>query len=99
MVKKEVIMDKLRDVTDPELHVNIVDLGLVYEVKIDKGMATIIMTLTSPACPVGPLILESIEDTVNAIEGVKGVNVEIVWDPPWGPDKMSDEAKLELGVM
>lgn len=96
---KEKITEELKSVTDPEMHVNIVDLGLLYDVKIDGGMVVVIMTLTSPACPVGPLILEAIEDTVKGISGVKGVNVEIVWDPPWGPDKMSDEAKMELGIM
>ena len=96
---KEKITEELKSVTDPEMHVNIVDLGLLYDVKIDGGMVTVIMTLTSPACPVGPLILEAIEETVKGMQGVKGVNVEIVWDPPWGPDKMSDEAKMELGIM
>ena len=96
---KEKITEELKSVTDPEMHVNIVDLGLLYDVKIDGGMVAVIMTLTSPACPVGPLILEAIEETVKGMQGVKGVNVEIVWDPPWGPDKMSDEAKMELGIM
>ena len=96
---KESVMEKLKEVTDPEMHVNIIDLGLVYDVAIDKGMVVVTMTLTSPACPVGPMILDAVEETVKAIEGVKGVSIEIVWDPPWSPDRMSDEAKMELGIL
>ena len=95
---KEVVMEKLREVTDPEMHVSIVELGLVYEVKIDKGMVIVDMTLTSPACPVGPFIVESVEESVKRVEGVEGVVVNVVWEPLWGPDKMSDEAKMELGI-
>ena len=91
-------MEKLREVTDPEMHVSIVELGLVYEVKIDKGMVIVDMTLTSPACPVGPFIVESVEESVKRVEGVEGVVVNVVWEPLWGPDKMSDEAKMELGI-
>ena len=98
-LSKEAVLNELKSVTDPEMHINVVDLGLIYDVKIDKGMVVVIMTLTSPACPVGPFILESIEETVKKIEKVEGVNVEIVWDPPWNPDKMSEEAKLELGII
>lgn len=95
---KEAVMEKLREVNDPEMHVNIVELGLVYEVKIDKGMVIIDMTLTSPACPVGPFIIESAEECVKKLEGVTGVVVNVVWEPLWSPDKMSDEAKMELGI-
>ena len=95
---KELVMEKLKEVTDPEMHVNIIDLGLVYDVKIDKGMVVINMTLTSPACPVGPLILESVEENVKKIEGVTGVTVNIVWEPMWSPDRISEEAKMELGI-
>ena len=98
-LSKQNVMQELKSVTDPEMHINVVDLGLIYDVKIDEGMVVVVMTLTSPACPVGPFILESIEEAVKKMEGVKGVNVEIVWDPPWGPDKMSEEAKLELGII
>jgi metal-sulfur cluster biosynthetic enzyme len=95
---KEIVTKALKKVTDPELHINIVDLGLVYDVKIDKGMVVIEMTLTSPACPVGPLILEAVETNVKKINGVTGVTINIVWDPAWTADKMSDEAKMELGI-
>lgn len=96
---KETVLEKLKEVTDPEMHVNIVDLGLVYGVKIDAGMVVVTMTLTSPACPVGPMILDSVEESVKGMAGVKGVNIEIVWDPAWSPDKMSEEAKMELGIL
>ena len=95
---KEIVTKALTKVTDPELHINIVDLGLIYDVKIDKGMVVIEMTLTSPACPVGPLILEAVETNVKKVKGVTGVTINIVWDPAWTADKMSDEAKMELGI-
>ena len=97
-VTKEAVMEKLKEVKDPELHINIVDLGFVYNVKIDKGMVIVDMTLTSPACPIGPLILESIEESIKKIKGVKGVTVNLIWEPAWSPDKMSEEAKMELGI-
>ena len=95
---KEEVMEKLGEVNDPEMHVSIVELGLVYEVKIDKGMVIVDMTLTSPACPVGPFIIESVEENVRKLEGVTGVVVNVVWEPLWSPDKMSEEAKMELGI-
>ena len=98
-VSKEKVMETLKGVTDPEMHVNIVDLGLVYEVKIDKGMVVVVMTLTSPACPVGPMILDAVEQNIKKMDGVKGVKVDITWDPPWETDKMSEEAKMELGII
>jgi len=88
----------LRSVVDPELHINIVDLGLVYEVEIkDGGAVWIDMTLTSPGCPYGPMILHQIRFMLEDDERVNEVRVNVVWDPPWGPDQMSDEARLELG--
>jgi metal-sulfur cluster biosynthetic enzyme len=98
MPTEKAIMAKLRTVEDPELHYNIVDLGLVYGVSNDKGIVTVKMTLTSPACPVGPFIIAEVEGAVKKIKGVTGVNVTIVWDPPWGVDRISEEAKLELGI-
>ena len=95
---KEAVMEKLKEVTDPEMQISIVDLGLVYDVSLDKGMVVVKMTLTSPACPVGPLIIQSVEENVKKIKGVTGVTVDIVWEPLWGPDKMTDEAKMELGI-
>lgn len=95
---KEAVMKKLKEVKDPEMNISIVDLGLVYDVKIDKGMVIVEMTLTSPACPIGPLIIESVEESIKKIAGVKGVNVNLVWEPAWSTDMMTEEAKLELGI-
>ncbi|MBS3133538.1 metal-sulfur cluster assembly factor [Candidatus Woesearchaeota archaeon] len=91
-------MGRLKKVNDPELGVSIVDLGLVYDVKIDNGMVVVKMTLTSPACPVGPLIIQSVEEAVRKVKQVKGVTVNIVWEPPWNTDKISEETKMELGI-
>ena len=95
---KESIFEQLKQVEDPEIRYNIVDLGLVYDAKIDKGMVIVEMTLTSPSCPVGPYIISEVENVVKKLPGVTGVTVEIVWEPLWSPDRMSDEAKVELGV-
>ncbi len=95
---KDSVLKKLEEVKDPEMGISIAALGLVYGVKIDKGLVIIDMTLTSPACPVGPLIIESAEESVKKISGVKGVTINLVWDPPWSTDRMSEEAKTELGI-
>ncbi|MFH0908690.1 MAG: metal-sulfur cluster assembly factor [bacterium] len=91
------VRDVLRSVLDPELHMNIVDLGLVYGVDINDGNVNVRMTLTSPACPYGPYLLHQVKDTVLSLKGVKDAQIEVVWDPPWGPDKMSEDVRLELG--
>lgn len=95
---KEAVLGQLKQVEDPELRYNIVDLGLIYDVRIDKGMVVVDMTFTSPACPVGPYLVSEVEGKVKKLHGVSGVVVNIVWDPLWGPDRMSEEAKVELGV-
>ncbi len=95
---KESILDQLKQVEDPELNYNIVDLGLIYGVKIDTGMVIVEMTFTSPMCPVGPYLISEVEKKVKAIPGVTGVTVNVVWEPLWSPDKMSEEAKVALGV-
>lgn len=95
---KETVLEQLKQVEDPEIHYNIVDIGLIYDVRIDEGMVVVNMTLTSPACPVGPYIIAEVENVVKKMVGVTGVTVNVVWEPPWSPDKMSDEAKVELGV-
>jgi metal-sulfur cluster biosynthetic enzyme len=91
------IRDVLRSVMDPELHMNIVDLGLVYGVDIADGNVNVKMTLTSPGCPYGPYLLHQVKDTVLSLKGVKDAQIEVVWEPPWGPDKMSEDVRLELG--
>jgi len=93
-------LEVLKTVFDPEIPVNIYELGLVYEVNADEfGNIHIKMTLTSPNCPVAESLPQEVNAKVHAIEGVEHVKVEIVWDPPWTPELMSDAAKLELGML
>ena len=99
MVTEEVVIEGLREVYDPELHYNIYDLGLVYDIAVkDESNVHILMTLTTPACPVGPMVTEQIQENIGIIPGVKDVDVEFTFDPAWSPDKMSDEAKADLGI-
>ncbi len=95
---KESVLEQLKQVEDPEIRYNIVDLGLVYDARIDGGMVVIDMTLTSPTCPVGPYIISEAENVVKKLPGVTGVTINIVWEPLWGPERMSDEAKVALGI-
>ncbi|WP_295388597.1 SUF system Fe-S cluster assembly protein [uncultured Thiodictyon sp.] len=97
---REPIIESLRRVYDPEIPVNIYDLGLIYSIEISaNGDVAIDMTLTAPACPVAGMMPQMVKDAVSGIEGVGEVAVELVWDPPWGQERMSDEAKLELGML
>ncbi|MFT8554235.1 MAG: SUF system Fe-S cluster assembly protein [Zymomonas mobilis] len=97
---KAEIIETLRDIYDPEIPVNIYDLGLVYDIEIgDDNHVIIKMTLTTPNCPVAGSMPAEIELRVGQIKGVGAVEVELVWDPPWGMDRISDEAKLELGLL
>jgi len=90
----------LRQVYDPEIPVNIYDLGLIYRVDIaDDGAVTVDMTLTAPGCPVAQDFPGIVEAEVRQVPGVTSAHVELVWDPPWGMDRMSEEAKLELGML
>ena len=94
------IIEACRTVYDPEIPVNIYDLRLVYTVEIsDENEVEILMTLTAPGCPVAGEMPGWLADAVEPVDGVKTVNVEITWDPPWGMEMMSDEARLELGFM
>lgn len=94
------IVEKLREVFDPEIPVNIYDLGLIYEVKVNEEMeAHVLMTLTSPSCPASGMLPNDVECKVNEIEEIKSTEVEITFDPPWDQAMMSDEARLELGFM
>ena len=97
-VKKSDVLKKLKECYDPEMPINIVDLGLVYDVKVDKGNVYIKMTLTSFSCPLAGLIIEEAKNKVKEIKGVKDVNIEIVWDPPWSPERMSKKARDMLGI-
>ena len=99
MVTEEVVVEALREVYDPELHYNIYDLGLVYDINIkNEGEVRVLMTLTTPACPIGPMVTEQIQEALGLFPGVKDVDVEFTFDPPWSPDKMTDEAKADLGI-
>jgi len=96
---RERIVEALKTVRDPEIPVNIYDLGLVYDLDIDAGgRVAIRMTLTAPGCPVAGILPLQVEQAVRGVEGVSEVAVELVWDPPWTQDRISDEAKLELGL-
>ena len=96
----EGIIDALKEIYDPEIPVNIYDLGLIYGVDVtDDGHAVVTMTLTTPHCPVAESMPAEVELRVGAVPGVGDVEVNLVWDPPWDPQKMSDEAKLELGML
>jgi FeS assembly SUF system protein len=93
------VMEALREVNDPELYINVVDLGLIYDVQIDGGNVNITMTLTTPACPMNQYIGGQVETALKEVEGVEKVGVNIVWSPPWNPELMSEDAKLELGFV
>ena len=97
-VTEEQIIKVLRGVYDPEIPVSIYDLGLIYDIRIDDDVVHVRMTLTTPACPVAGILPGQVETRVKAIEGVSDATVELVWDPPWTPDKMSEAAKLQLNM-
>jgi len=96
-ITDERVREALRTVKDPELNLNIIDLGLVYDVEVEDGNVHIAMTLTSPGCPAGPLILNAIHKTLRPLEGVKDVDVEIVWEPYWTPEKIDPKVRAMLG--
>jgi metal-sulfur cluster biosynthetic enzyme len=91
------VIEALRQVEDPELGMDIVDLGLLYDVEVEGPKVKVIHTLTSMGCPVGPMIQENVDQVVRALPDVQDVEVELTWDPPWSPEKMSDDAKFILG--
>jgi FeS assembly SUF system protein len=98
--QKSTVIDVLKSIFDPEIPVDIYELGLIYEVKItDDGFVHIEMTLTSPNCPVAESLPADVEEKVGKIEGATGAKVNIVFEPPWTQDMMSEEAKLELGFL
>jgi len=95
---EELILEALKEVNDPEIGINIVDLGLVYGTEVDaNGKAVITMTLTTPACPLNEYIDAAVKTALEEVPGVTDSEVNLVWTPPWGPDKMSEDARLELG--
>ena len=96
-VTKEQIVNTLKTVFDPEIPVDIFELGLVYDVKINDSKVQIVMTLTSPSCPAAQSLPLEVKEKIERLETVDQADIEIVWDPPWGMEMMSDVAKLELG--
>jgi metal-sulfur cluster biosynthetic enzyme len=97
MATVDEVTDALRDVIDPELGLDFVELGLIYEVAVDGGDVNVTYTLTSPGCPIGPQVAEQIEEFVSELDGVSSVNSSMIFTPPWTPELMSDDAKFALG--
>jgi metal-sulfur cluster biosynthetic enzyme len=102
-IAEDKVREALKGVVDPELFVNIVDLGLIYDIKIDeqpdnKSKVAIEMTMTSPACPAGPQLLSQSQDAIRRLDGVSDVDVKLVMEPPWTPDRMTEEARDQLGI-
>jgi metal-sulfur cluster biosynthetic enzyme len=99
IVNEELVRERLKDVFDPELRLSIVELGLVYDVDVEDGTIKVTYTLTSPACPLGPVIDGQIQDVLMDLPGVKEVVPELTFNPPWDPRTMaSDEIKMQLGI-
>jgi metal-sulfur cluster biosynthetic enzyme len=98
MVDKEQVMSALKKCYDPEISLNVVDLGMIYGINISNETVKIKMTLTSPGCPMQSFIIEDIKNKILKIDGVKKVEVELVFDPPWSPERMSAAAKKRLGM-
>ena len=96
IVTKEEVIEVLKTCYDPEIPINIIDLGLVYGVEVEGDLVHIKMTLTMPGCPMGELIIENVKRKVEAIEGVKEAKIELVWDPPWTPERISEEAMKRI---
>jgi len=97
MVTVEDVQDALTNVIDPELGLDFVELGLIYEIEIDEGRVHVTFTLTAPGCPIGPEVAEQIEEFVSELDGVESVASTMVFTPQWTPDRMSEDAKFALG--
>jgi len=96
---KNKVIEEVKKIFDPEIPVNIYELGLIYKIEIDeKNKVNIDMTLTSPNCPVAESLPKNVKESIMKVEGVSDVNLNLVWDPPWDKDKMSEAAKLELNL-
>jgi metal-sulfur cluster biosynthetic enzyme len=98
MPSRDEVVEALRAVEDPELGMDIVDLGLLYDVEVEGPRVKVIHSLTSMGCPAGPMIQEDIQRTASELDGVEDVEIELTWDPPWTPERMSDDAKFILGI-
>lgn len=98
-ITKEEVLEKLKEVYDPEIPVNVVDLGLIYGVEVNDGNEVhVLMTLTAPGCGMGPYIAQQAEWAVSELEGLEDVSVEMVFDPPWTPDMLTEDGKALLGI-
>ena len=96
---KNRVIEKIKEIYDPEIPVNIYELGLIYKIEVDeKNKVNIDMTLTSPNCPVAESLPNEVKENIKKVEGVSDVNLNLVWEPPWDKDKMSEAAKLELNL-
>lgn len=98
MASESTILDALRQVYDPEIPVNLVDLGLIYSTSIDDGVVDVKMTLTAVGCPMHQVISQNVKRALEALEGIKEAHVEIVWEPRWNPDMISPEGRTALGM-
>ena len=98
MITEEIVLEQIKQVIDPDVGLNIVDMGLIYGVDINDDIVDITMTLTSPGCPAAPQLLNGAQTVVQQLDGVEEVNINVVWTPPWDPEMMSEEAKDELGI-
>jgi metal-sulfur cluster biosynthetic enzyme len=94
----DAVTDALRDVIDPELGYNIVDLGLIYALAVEAGVVTLTMTMTTPGCPAQDYLVAGVEDRVRQLPGVADLKLDVVWEPPWSPQRMSSLAKAQLGI-
>lgn len=99
MVTKKLVEDKLKEVLDPELGVNIVDLGLIYDIAVSGNDTSILMTLTFPGCPLGNIIQDEINSKVGTLKNIGKINLKITFDPPWDLSKINEEARAELGMV
>ncbi|MQF65388.1 metal-sulfur cluster assembly factor [SAR202 cluster bacterium AC-409-J13_OGT_754m] len=95
---KEEVIEVMKTVYDPEIPVNVVDLGLVYDVNVNAGDVHVLMTLTAPGCGMGPMIAQQAEFAISEVEGVDDVEVEMIFDPPWNPDMITEDGKKLLGI-
>ena len=98
MITEEIVLEQIKQVIDPDVGLNIVDMGLIYGVDINDDVVDITMTLTSPGCPAAPQLLNGSQTVVQQLDGDEEVNINVVWTPPWDPEMMSEEAKDELGI-
>jgi metal-sulfur cluster biosynthetic enzyme len=98
MPDQAVLYDALKQIYDPEVGINIVDMGLIYSLEVEDSKVDLTMTLTSPGCPAGPQILSQVDSALKALDGVDDVDIKVVWSPPWTPDMLSEEARDQLGI-